>query len=144
LLDYAELRRTALDFRPLILVAGYSAYPPKINFATMRELAVESGEILMVYMAAFAVLVSGKVLTGDFDPVPHAQIVTTTTHKSLRGPRGGMVLCQSELADQVDRGCPMVLGGPLPHVMAAKAVAFAEARTPDFQTYAQAVATNAK
>ena len=84
----------------------------------------------MVDMAHFAGLVAGKVFTGDFDPVPHAHIVTTTTHKSLRGPRGGMVLCQQELADPVDRGCPMVLGGPLAHVMAAKAVALAEARSP--------------
>jgi glycine hydroxymethyltransferase len=84
------------------------------------------------------------VLTGDFDPVPHAPIVTTTTHKSLRGPRGGMVLCDSTLADQVDRGCPMVLGGPLPHVMAAKAVALAEARRPDFRDYARAIVDNSR
>ena len=98
----------------------------------------------MVDMAHFAGLVAGKVLTGDFDPVPHAHIVTTTTHKSLRGPRGGMVLAQPEFADAVDRGCPMVLGGPLPHVMAAKAVAFAEARQPAFADYAQAVVDNAR
>src|SRR5690606_10485754 len=84
------------------------------------------------------------VLTGDFDPIPHAQIVTTTTHKSLRGPRGGMVLCTDEFAPQVDRGCPMVLGGPLPHVMAAKAVAFAEARRPEFQDYAARIVDNAR
>ena len=91
----------------------------------------------MVDMAHFAGLVAGKVFTGDFDPVPHAHVTTTTTHKSLRGPRGGMVLCQPEFADAVDRGCPMVLGGPLPHVMAAKAVALAEARQPSFPSYAQ-------
>ena len=130
LIDYAVLRGTAREFRPLMLVAGYSAYPRRINFAAMREIADEVGATLMVDMAHFAGLVAGKVLTGDFDPVPHAHIVTTTTHKSLRGPRGGMVLCQPELADAVDRGCPMVLGGPLPHVMAAKAVALAEARQP--------------
>ncbi|MDI5943543.1 glycine hydroxymethyltransferase, partial [Micromonospora sp. DH15] len=79
-----------------------------------------------------------------FDPVPHAHIVTPTTPKSLRGPRGGMVLCGPELADQVDRGCPMVLGGPLPHVMAAKAVALAEARRPDFADYAQRIVDNAQ
>ena len=95
----------------------------------MREIADEVGATFMVDMAHFAGLVAGKVLTGDFDPVPHAHIVTTTTHKSLRGPRGGMVLCHRELAEHVDRGCPMVLGGPLPHVMAAKAVALAEARS---------------
>jgi glycine hydroxymethyltransferase len=94
-------------------------------------------------MAHFAGLVAGKVFTGDYDPVPHAHLVTTTTHKSLRGPRGGMVLCQPEFADEVDRGCPMVLGGPLGHVMAAKAVALAEARQPAFREYAQSVAANA-
>ncbi|MDT4901872.1 MAG: glycine hydroxymethyltransferase [Pseudonocardiales bacterium] len=143
LLDYEKVRATAKEFRPLILIAGYSAYPRKINFATMREIADEVGAVLMVDMAHFAGLVAGKVFTGDYDPVPHAHVTTTTTHKSLRGPRGGMVLCQPEFADSVDRGCPMVLGGPLGHVMAAKAVALAEARQPAFQTYAQAVADNA-
>ena len=143
LLDYAEVRRQAKDFKPLILMAGYSAYPRKINFATMREIADEVGATLLVDMAHFAGLVAGSVFTGDFDPVPHAHVTTTTTHKSLRGPRGGMVLCQPEFADSVDRGCPMVLGGPLGHVMAAKAVALAEARQPEFRTYAQAVADNA-
>ncbi|MDJ0341841.1 glycine hydroxymethyltransferase [Streptomyces sp. H10-C2] len=143
LLDYAALRETAREFRPLILVAGYSAYPRLVNFRIMREIADEVGATLMVDMAHFAGLVAGKVLTGDFDPVPHANIVTTTTHKSLRGPRGGMVLCDAELAEHVDRGCPMVLGGPLPHVMAAKAVALAEARRPDFRDYAQRIVDNA-
>ena len=128
LIDYEALRTSAREFKPLIIVAGYSAYPRLVNFRIMREIADEVGATLMVDMAHFAGLVAGKVLTGDFDPVPHAQIVTTTTHKSLRGPRGGMVLCDDSLKDQVDRGCPMVLGGPLPHVMAAKAVALAEAR----------------
>ncbi len=143
LLDYDAVRAAAREFRPLILIAGYSAYPRKINFATMREIADEVGAVLMVDMAHFAGLVAGKVFTGDFDPVPHAHVTTTTTHKSLRGPRGGMVLCQPEFADSVDRGCPMVLGGPLGHVMAAKAVALAEAKQPSFRTYAQAVADNA-
>lgn len=143
LVDYDALAKSAREFRPLIIVAGYSAYPRLVNFRIMREIADEVGATLMVDMAHFAGLVAGKVLTGDFDPIPHAQIVTTTTHKSLRGPRGGMVLCQSELADQVDRGCPMVLGGPLPHVMAAKAVALAEARRPEFRDYAQRIVDNA-
>jgi glycine hydroxymethyltransferase len=143
LLDYAAVRDAARDFRPLILIAGYSAYPRKINFAVMREIADEVGAVLMVDMAHFAGLVAGKVFTGDFDPVPHAHVTTTTTHKSLRGPRGGLVLCQPEFADAVDRGCPMVLGGPLGHIMAAKAVALAEARRPEFRTYAQAIADNA-
>src|SRR3954454_22701933 len=135
LLDYDRVAEAAREFKPLVLIAGYSAYPRKINFATMREIADEVGATFMVDMAHFAGLVAGKVLTGDFDPVPHAHITTTTTHKSLRGPRGGMVLCHEDLAEQVDRGCPMVLGGPLPHVMAAKAVALAEARQPEFADY---------
>ncbi len=143
LLDYAAVRAQAKEFRPLILMAGYSAYPRKVDFAAMREIADEVGATLVVDMAHFAGLVAGKVFTGNFDPVPHAHVVTSTTHKSLRGPRGGLVLCQPEFADAVDRGCPMVLGGPLPHVMAAKAVAFAEARQPTFAGYAQAVVDNA-
>ncbi len=143
LLDYDALRSAAREFRPLVLIAGYSAYPRRIDFATMREIADEVDAVLMVDMAHFAGLVAGKVFTGNFDPVPHAHVTTTTTHKSLRGPRGGMVLCQPEFADSVDRGCPMVLGGPLGHVMAAKAVALAEARQPSFQVYAQAIADNA-
>src|SRR3712207_2697643 len=110
----------------------------------MREIADEVDATLMVDMAHFAGLVAGKVFTGDEDPVPHAQVVTTTTHKSLRGPRGGMVLATEEFAPSVDRGCPMVLGGPLSHVMAAKAVALAEARQDSFRAYAQRVADNAK
>ncbi|GAA1035284.1 glycine hydroxymethyltransferase [Virgisporangium ochraceum] len=143
LLDYDSLRATAREFRPLIIVGGYSAYPRRVNFALMREIADEVGATLLVDMAHFAGLVAGKVLTGDHDPVPHAHITTTTTHKTLRGPRGGMVLCQDEYAEHVDRGCPMVLGGPLPHVMAAKAVALAEARTDTFRDYAQRVVDNA-
>ncbi|MEU4555653.1 glycine hydroxymethyltransferase [Micromonospora violae] len=144
LIDYDRVAEVAREFKPLILVGGYSAYPRKVNFRILREIADSVGATFMVDMAHFAGLVAGKVFTGDFDPVPHAHIVTTTTHKSLRGPRGGMVLCQPELADQVDRGCPMVLGGPLPHVMAAKAVALAEARRPDFADYAQRIVDNAQ
>ena len=98
----------------------------------------------MVDMAHFAGLVAGKVLTGDFDPVKWADIVTTTTHKTLRGPRGAMILCKSWLTDYVNKGCPMVLGGPLPHVMAAKAIAFKEANSKAYQDYAHNVADNAK
>lgn len=144
LLDYDQVAAQAREFKPLILVAGYSAYPRRINFAKMREIADEVGAVLMVDMAHFAGLVAGKVFTGDEDPVPHAHVVTTTTHKSLRGPRGGMVLATEDYASDIDRGCPLVLGGPLSHVMAAKAVALAEARTAEFQTYAQNVADNAK
>src|SRR5215510_10657410 len=144
LLDYDAVRAKAKEFKPLVIVAGYSAYPRRVNFAKMREIADEVGATLMVDMAHFAGLVAGKVFTGDEDPVPHAHLTTTTTHKSLRGPRGGMVLAQEDFAADVDRGCPMVLGGPLSHIMAAKAVALAEARQPSFRTYAQAIADNAK
>src|SRR5690348_3723279 len=144
LLDYDQVAAAAREFKPLILIAGYSAYPRRIDFAKMREIADEVGATLMVDMAHFAGLVAGKVFTGNEDPVPHAQIVTSTTHKSLRGPRGGLVLATEEYAPSVDRGCPMVLGGPLSHVMAAKAVALAEARQEGFRAYAQDVADNAK
>jgi glycine hydroxymethyltransferase len=144
LLDYDVVAAKAREFRPLILVAGYSAYPRRVNFAKMREIADEVGATLMVDMAHFAGLVAGKVFTGDEDPIPFAHVTTTTTHKSLRGPRGGLVLAQEDYAPSVDRGCPMVLGGPLSHVMAAKAVALAEARQPAFRDYAQKVADNAK
>jgi glycine hydroxymethyltransferase len=144
LLDYDEVRRRAHEERPLILVAGYSSYPRLVNFRIMREIADDVDATFMVDMAHFAGLVAGKVLTGDYDPVPHAHIVTTTTHKTLRGPRGGLVLCDNELAEHVDRGCPLVLGGPLPHLMAAKAVALAEASEPSFQDYSVAVVDNAR
>jgi glycine hydroxymethyltransferase len=144
LLDYDVVRQRAKEEKPLLIVAGYSSYSRKINFRIFREIADEVGAVLMVDMAHFAGLVAGKVFTGDFNPVGHAHIVTTTTHKTLRGPRGGMVLCQKEFAEVVDRGCPLVLGGPLPHVMAAKAVALYEAGKPEFAQYAQRVVDNAR
>ncbi|ANY07550.1 glycine hydroxymethyltransferase [Pseudonocardia sp. HH130630-07] len=143
LIDYDALRRTAHEVEPLIILGGYSAYPRKVDFRVLREIADEVGATLMVDMAHFAGLVASGQFSGDFDPVRHAHIVTTTTHKSLRGPRGGMVLCDAELAPYVDRGCPMVLGGPMPHVMAAKAVALAEARRPEFRDYGARVLANA-
>jgi glycine hydroxymethyltransferase len=144
LLDYDQVRERARAERPLLIVAGYSSYSRKINFRIFREIADEVGATLMVDMAHFAGLVAGKVFTGDFNPVAHAHIVTTTTHKTLRGPRGGLVMCQKDLAEVVDRGCPLVLGGPLPHVMAAKAVALHEAGQPAFAHYAQRVVDNAR
>ncbi len=144
LIDYDKLLADAREFKPLILVAGYSAYPRRVDFAKMRDIADAVGATLFVDMAHFAGLVAGKVFTGEENPIPYADVVATTTHKSLRGPRGGLVLATQEYASAVDRGCPMVLGGPLGHVMAAKAVALAEARQPAFQAYAQAVADNAK
>jgi glycine hydroxymethyltransferase len=144
LLDYDAIERQALELKPLILLAGFSAYPRNINYRRMREIADKAGAVLMVDMAHFAGLVAGKVLVGDENPVPFADVVTTTTHKTLRGPRGGLVLCTEEFKEHVDRGCPLVLGGPLPHVMAAKAVAFTEALRPEFATYAQRIVENAR
>ena len=144
LLDYDAIAAAAREFRPLVLLAGYSAYPGTPDFRVLREIADDVGATLMVDMAHFAGLVAGGVLAGDLNPVPHAEVVTSTTHKSLRGPRGGFVLCTQEYAPYVDRGCPMVLGGPLPHVMAAKAIAFAEARQSSFAAYASAILANAR
>lgn len=144
LVDYDQLLADAKEFRPLIIVAGYSAYPRRLNFAKMREIADAVGATLFVDMAHFAGLVAGGVFTGEENPVGYADVIASTTHKSLRGPRGGFLLSTPEYAEFIDKGCPMVLGGPLSHVMAAKAVAFAEARQASFRDYAQAVADNAK
>jgi glycine hydroxymethyltransferase len=144
LLDYDAIEKQALEVKPLILLAGFSAYSRNINYARMRAIADRVGAVFMVDMAHFAGLVAGKVMQGDFNPVPHAHVVTTTTHKTLRGPRGGLVLCTDEFKEHVDRGCPLVLGGPLPHVMAAKAVAFTEALRPEFSTYAHQIVANAR
>jgi len=143
-IDLDALRSQAQELKPLILLAGYSAYPRKINFAKMREIADEVGATFMVDMAHFSGLVAGKVFTGDFNPVAHAHILTSTTHKTLRGPRSGIVLATAELGTWVDKGCPMVIGGPLPHVMAAKAVAFQEALRPEFRDYAHQIVKNAQ
>lgn len=144
LIDYSALALQVKREKPLILIAGYSAYPRLLDFAKMREIADSVGAVLLVDMAHFAGLVAGKVFQGVHDPIPYAHIVTTTTHKTLRGPRGGMVLCTSEFQSAVDKGCPLVLGGPLPHVMAAKAVAFKEADTAAFRHYAKQVVDNAR
>jgi glycine hydroxymethyltransferase len=142
LLDYDEIEKQALELKPLILLAGYSAYPRKINFRRMREIADKAGSVFMVDMAHFAGLVAGKVFTGEYDPVPHAHVVTTTTHKTLRGPRAGLILSTGEFADALDKGCPLTMGGPLPHVIAAKAVAFREAGKPEFRDYARRIVEN--
>jgi glycine hydroxymethyltransferase len=143
-LDYDAIEKQALAVKPLILLAGYSAYPRSINFRKFREIADKVGAVLMVDMAHFAGLVAGKVFTGDEDPVKWADVVTTTTHKTLRGPRGAMVLCKAPFAEYVNRGCPLVLGGPLAHVMAAKAVALREANSTAFVEYAHRVRDNAR
>lgn len=144
LLDYDEIERMAKEVRPLILLAGYSAYPRKIDFKRMSEIAHSVGAVFMVDMAHFAGLVAGGVFQDEADPVKWADVVTSTTHKTLRGPRGGLILCKSEYAESVDKGCPLVIGGPLPHVLAAKAIAFSEALRPEFKKYAHSIVKNAR
>ena len=144
LLDYEDIEKQALEIRPLILLAGYSAYPRKINFRRMREIADKVGAVFMVDMAHFAGLVAGGVFTGDYNPIPFAHVVTTTTHKTLRGPRAGLVLSTKEFAEALDKGCPLTMGGPLPHVIAAKAVAFREAGSAEFKTYAHRIVENSQ
>ena len=144
LIDYKALAQQVQKEKPAIFLAGFSAHPRRLNFAKMREIADSVGAVFMVDMAHFAGLVGGKVFAGDFDPIPFADIVTSTTHKTLRGPRGGLLLCKKEFAETVNKGCPLVLGGPLPHVLAAKAVAFKEANTPAFREYARKVVENAQ
>ncbi|MCL2720679.1 MAG: glycine hydroxymethyltransferase [Treponema sp.] len=144
LMDYDEIEKQAVKVKPLILLAGYSAYPRKINFKRMREIADKVNAVFMVDMAHFAGLVAGKIFTGEYDPVPWAHVVTSTTHKTLRGPRAGLVLSTKEFADALDKGCPLTMGGPLPHVIAAKAIAFREAASADFKQYAKKVVDNCK
>ena len=142
LIDYDQLRDVARKERPRIIIGGGSAYARIVDFATMRTVAGEVGAVFVVDMAHFAGLVAGGVYPS---PVPHAQIVTTTTHKTLRGPRGGMILCTAEYAKAVDKQVfPGTQGGPLEHVIAAKAVSFLEALSPEFKTYAQNVVKNAQ
>ncbi|HHK74736.1 MAG TPA: serine hydroxymethyltransferase [Rhizobiales bacterium] len=142
-IDFDEVEKLALEHKPALIVAGGSAYPRIIDFARFREIADRVGARLMVDMAHFAGLVAGGVHPSPF---PHAHIVTTTTHKTLRGPRGGMVLTNDpEIAKKVNSAIfPGMQGGPLMHVIAAKAVAFGEALRPEFRTYAQNVAENAR
>ncbi|MCL2007077.1 MAG: glycine hydroxymethyltransferase [Treponema sp.] len=144
LLDYDEIKKQAEQVRPLILLAGYSAYPRKIDFKRMRQIADSVGAVFMVDMAHFAGLVAGKVFTDEFNPGPFAHVMTSTTHKTLRGPRGGLLLSTGEFAEAMGKGCPLVMGGPLPHVMAAKAVAFKEAGKQEFRDYAGRIVENCK
>lgn len=144
LIDYDEVASLARECRPLVLLVGYSAYPRAIDFARMREIADEVGAVVVADMAHFAGLVAGGVFTGTASPIGYSDIITSTTHKTLRGPRGGLVLCREEFATDVDKGCPYILGGPLPNVMAAKAVCFEEALRPDFAIYAKKIVENAR
>jgi glycine hydroxymethyltransferase len=141
-IDYDELEATAQREKPKVIVGGGSAYPRQFDFPRMRAIADKVGAYLMIDMAHFAGLVAGGVHPS---PVPHAHVVTTTTHKTLRGPRSGLILCSQEFAAGIDRSVfPGQQGGPLMHIVAAKAVAFKEALAPEFATYAQQVVTNAK
>jgi glycine hydroxymethyltransferase len=144
LLDYDAIRKQAEEVRPTIFLAGYSAYPRKVNFKIMKEIADSVGAVFMVDMAHFAGLVAGKVFVDEYDPIKWADVVTSTTHKTLRGPRGGLILCKKEYGSWVDQGCPLVLGGPLAHSIAAKAIAFKEANTPEFQDYARRIVENSE
>jgi len=144
LVDLDALRKQAHEVKPLILLAGFSAYPRKLNFAKIKEIADEVGAVFMVDMAHFAGLVAGGVFTDEYNPIKYADIVTSTTHKTLRGPRGGIVLCKKEFAEYVDKGCPFILGGPLPHVIAAKVIAFKEALHPEFKTYSHKIVENSQ
>ncbi len=141
-IDFDMVRDQALKYRPSIIVAGASAYPREIDFALFRQIADEAGSLLMVDMAHIAGLVAAQV---HASPVPHAHFVTSTTHKTLRGPRGGFILCSEEMASKINlRIFPGIQGGPLCHTIAAKAVAFKEARTDSFKAYAKQVIINAK
>jgi glycine hydroxymethyltransferase len=141
-LDYDELEMIALREKPKVIVGGGSAYPRTFDFPRMRAIADKVGALLIVDMAHFAGLVAGGVHPS---PVPHAHITTTTTHKTLRGPRAGLILCQEQFAAAVDKSVfPGQQGGPLMHVVAAKAVAFNEALQPEFKSYATQIVANAK
>ncbi|MFN8171187.1 MAG: serine hydroxymethyltransferase [Candidatus Nanopelagicales bacterium] len=142
LIDYDEVRALALQHRPRMIICGATAYPRLIDFAAFREIADEVGAILMVDAAHFIGLVAGKAIPS---PVPYADVVTFTTHKVLRGPRGGMIVCKAEHAAAIDKAVfPMMQGGPLMHGVAAKAVALKEASTPEYQAYARQVIANAQ
>ena len=141
-IDYDTVRSKALEYRPKLIVAGASAYPRAIDFAKFREIADEAGAMLMVDMAHIAGLVAAGL---HMNPVPYADVVTTTTHKTLRGPRGGMILCRQQYAQAIDKSVfPGLQGGPLMHIIAAKAVCFEEALSPAFKAYQKQVISNAK
>jgi glycine hydroxymethyltransferase len=141
-IDYAQIAHLAREHRPRVIVSGATAYPRTFDFPRLREICDEVGAVMMVDMAHFAGLVAGKVHP---DPVPYADVVTSTTHKTLRGPRGGLILCKARHAQQIDKAVfPGIQGGPLMHVVAAKAVCFKEALDPQFRTYAARIVENAR
>lgn len=141
-IDFDQVRRLALEHKPKMIIAGYSAYPRAIDFAKFREIADEVGAILMVDMAHIA----GLIATGEHpDPIPYADVVTSTTHKTLRGPRGGLILAKEEYGKKLNSAIfPGIQGGPLEHVIAGKAIAFKEALQPDFKDYTKQIKANAR
>jgi glycine hydroxymethyltransferase len=142
LIDYDQVRDLAIEHQPKMIICGATAYPRLIDFAKFREIADEVGAWLMVDAAHFIGLVAGKAIPS---PVPYADVVTFTTHKVLRGPRGGMIVCKQELAARIDKAVfPFSQGGPLMHAVAAKAVALKEAATPEYQAYTRQVIANAQ
>lgn len=141
-LDYEEMRRVAIESKPKLIIAGASAYSRVIDFAKIKEIADEVGAYYMVDMAHIAGLVAAGLHPS---PVPYADVVTTTTHKTLRGPRGGLILCKEKFAKQIDKAVfPGTQGGPLMHIIAAKAVAFGEALTPEFKEYQRQIIANSQ
>jgi glycine hydroxymethyltransferase len=141
-IDYDEVRKTAFKHRPRLIVAGASAYPREIDFKAFAQIAADVGALFMVDMAHIAGLVAAGLHPS---PVPYAHFVTSTTHKTLRGPRGGLILCKQAWAKEIDKAVfPGTQGGPLEHIIAAKAVSFGEALQPSFKTYAQNIVKNAK
>lgn len=141
-IDFEQVRKLALEHKPKMIIAGYSAYPRAIDFAKFREIADEVGAILMVDMAHIA----GLIATGEHpNPVPYADVITSTTHKTLRGPRGGLILAKEEFGKKLNSAIfPGIQGGPLEHVIAAKAIAFKEAMQPEFKDYMKQVKANAR
>ena len=143
-IDYDEVRRKANEVKPLILLAGFSAYPRNLNFRKFREIADECGAVLMVDFSHPMGLLAGGVFEGEYNPVPYADIVTSTSHKTMRGPRSAFILSKEWLKPYLEKGCPLVQGGELPNMVAAKAICFKEAMTPEFKEYAHQTVRNAQ
>lgn len=143
-IDYNNVREMALKVKPLILLAGFSAYPRDINFKIFRDIADEVGAVLMVDFSHPMGLLAGGLFKGEYNPVPYADIITSTSHKTLRGPRSAFILSKAWLKPYLEKGCPLVQGGELPNMVAAKAICFKEAMSPEFKQYAKQTVKNAQ
>ena len=143
-IDYDEVRKKANEVKPMILLAGFSAYPRNLNFRIFREIADECGAVLMVDFSHPMGLLAGGVFEGEYNPVPYADIVTSTSHKTMRGPRSAFILSKEWLKPYLEKGCPLVQVGELPNMVAAKAICFKEAMTPEFKEYAHQTVRNAQ